>query len=227
MAALKHKPKMTVAIPTHGMEASKYFFRRCLDSLWNQSFQDFEIVVTDNSDDDTIEVICDWYRTGIKYFKNPRKGMAQNTNEAIKRSSGELIKILYMDDYMAHDKALEKIVHRFNGHWLASACPHTITGQEKVNTHIPYYSDEVIHGKNTIGSPSVVTIRNEYPLLFDEEMTWLLDCDYYKRMYDLYGSPAILRDVNVTIGLHDGQMTNLMGDERKVSEHEYINKKYA
>ncbi|MBU0924027.1 glycosyltransferase family 2 protein, partial [bacterium] len=87
------------------MKDSDFFFKRCLDSLWNQSFQDFEIVVTDNSEDDTIKTICEWYRTGIKYFKNPRKGMAQNTNEAIQKSKGELIKILYMDDYMAHDDA--------------------------------------------------------------------------------------------------------------------------
>lgn len=219
--------KLSVAIPTHSMEDSSYFFRRCLDSLWNQSFQDFEIVVTDNSEDDTIEKICDWYRTGIRYFKNPIKGMAQNTNEAIRQSRGELIKILYMDDYLAHDNALEKIIRKFSGQWLVSGCSHTVTGQERFNAHIPHYCDEIVTGKNTIGSPSVLTIKNENPLFFDEAMTWLLDCDYYKRMYELYGEPVILKDINVMIGLHDGQMTHIMGDEIKLKEHEYINKKYG
>jgi hypothetical protein len=58
-------------------------------------------------------------------------------------------------------------------------------------------------------------------------MTWLLDADYYKRMYEKYGDPVILKDVNVVIGLHPGQATHLMGDERKVFEHNYITKKYA
>ena len=219
--------KLSIAIPIHGMKDAKYFFKRCLDSLWNQSYQDFEIVVTDNSDDDTIKTICEWYRTGIRYHRNPRKGMAQNTNEAIKLSRGELIKVLYMDDYMAHDEALEKIVKKFTGYWLVTGCNHTINGEDFFKPHIPYYSKDIYTGRNTIGSPSVMTIRNKSPILFDEEMTWLLDCDYYKRMYDLYGEPVILKDINVSIGIHEGQATNLMGDKRKLQEHEYISKKYG
>ncbi len=58
-------------------------------------------------------------------------------------------------------------------------------------------------------------------------MTWLLDCDYYKRMYEEYGPPTILKDINVIMGLHPGQATHTMGEERKLLEHEYINRKYA
>lgn len=220
------KPKLTVAIPTHQMEDADYFFRRCLDSLWNQSFQDFEIVVTDNSDNHDIKRICEWYKTGIKYYRNPIKGMAPNTNEAIRRSTGELIKILYMDDFMAHDEALEKIVNNFKGKWLVTGCRHTVDGEDFFNTHMPFYSDDIHTGNNTIGSPSVLTVRNDDTLFFDEEMTWLLDCDYYKRMYQLYGEPTILKDVNVIIGLHEGQATHTMGEDRKIKENEYIKQKY-
>lgn len=219
--------KMTVAIPTSKMANGHELFKRCLESLWNQSFQDFEIVVTDNSDDDDILNICNWFRTGIRYYRNPRKGMAQNTNEAIRRSKGEIIKILYMDDYMAHDEALEKIVKHFDGEWLVTSCTHTTMGRTFFNNHHPHYSEDICLGNNTIGSPSVLTIRNNKPLLFDEEMTWLLDCDYYYRLHELYGEPIILRDINVIIGLHDGQMTNIMGEQRKLQERDYIINKYA
>jgi glycosyltransferase involved in cell wall biosynthesis len=221
------KYKMSVAVPTHSMQDGKYFFKRLLDSLWNQTFQDFEIVICDNSDNDVIEEICDWYRTGIQYYRNPRKGMAQNTNEAIRFSKGEIIKILYMDDYLAHDEALEKIVKHFRGQWLVSGCTHTINGEDFFNAHIPHYCSEICTGKNTIGSPSVLTIKNDHPLFFDEEMTWVLDCDYYKRMYDIYGEPTILKDINVVMGIHEGQATNTMGDKRKLQEQEYLIKKYA
>lgn len=220
------KPFLTVAVPTHDMEGKGYFLKRLLNSLWNQSFQDFEIVVTDNSEDDEIERICDWYKTGIRYIKNPRKGMAQNTNEAIKQSKGNLIKILYLDDFMAHDNALEKIVSHFKGRWLVSACRHTTDGEHYFDTHHASYNDQIHTGNNTIGSPSVLTILNKDPLLFDEEMTWLLDCDYYKRMHELYGDPVILDDINVIIGVHEGQATFTMGEERKAREYEYIHHKY-
>lgn len=225
------KTKLSIAVPTHDMPDKVLFFRRLLDSLWNQSFQDFEIVVTDNSEDDEIEKVCDWYRTGIKYSKNPRKGMAQNTNEAIKRSTGEVIKILYMDDFMAHNRALEKLWDAFDGQWLVSGCIHTREANRNViywhDKHIPYYNEAIHQGANTIGSPSVLAFRKEDALLFDENMTWLLDCDLYKRYYEKYGEPTILKDINVVIGLHDGQMTHILSENQKLAEHEYINKKYA
>lgn len=214
--------KLTVAIPTHDMENKVFFLKRCLDSLWNQTFQDFDIVVSDNSQDDILGDVCDWYG-GIDYFQNPRKGMAQNTNEAIKRSTGSLIKILYMDDFLAHDNALEVIWDNFKGWWLVTGCEHT-DGIERFNPHIPKYSREV--GKNTIGSPSVLTIKNDHPLMFDEEMTWLLDDDYYKRLYER-GAPTILEDINVVIGLGEHQMTYILSDELKANEFEYITHKHG
>lgn len=219
-------PYLTVAVPTHDMPDKVYFLKRLLDSLWNQSYQDFEIVVTDNSEDYALEQVCDFYRTGIRYFRNPIKGMAQNTNEAIRRSRGKLIKILYMDDYMAHDEAIQNIVDKFKGRWMVSGCKHTMDGKNIYNSHWPAYNENIRLGNNTIGSPSVLTILNKEPLFFDEEMTWLLDCDYYHRLYEKYGEPTILEDVNVIIGLGEHQMTYTMGDDRKAREYEYIQKKY-
>lgn len=224
--------KLSVAVPTYSVPGGDQLFKRLLDSLWIQTFQDFEVVVTDNSDDDVIKNICIEYGgaqnspLGICYYRNPIKGMAQNTNEAIRKSKGELIKILYMDDYLYVSKSLEFIVEHFDGYWLVTSCRHTTTGDDTFNTHDPYYSDDIHKGKNTIGSPSVLTIKNEDPLFFDENMTWLLDCDYYKRMNEKYGKPTILKHINVIIGLHENQATHTMGEERKLQEHKYIDKKY-
>lgn len=217
---------ISICIPTSDMESKEYFFTRCLESLWNQSYQDFEIVVTDNSNDDVIKNICEYYKSGIVYYKNPVKGMAQNTNEAMRRANGELIKLLYMDDYLAHTDALRKIITHFSGHWLVSGCLHD-DGLEIFNPHVPHYSEDIYLGNNTIGGPSVLTVKNYHPMMFDETMTWLLDCDYYKRMYDKWGEPTILKDKNVIIGLHPSQATHTMGQQRKLQEYEYMTKKYA
>ncbi len=223
---LDKKYPLTIAIPTHEMKDGEYFLRRCLDSLWNQTFQDFDIVVTDNSDNTDIQRVCDFYKTGIRYYKNPNKGMAQNTNEAIRQSTGDLIKILYMDDYMYDDFSVETIMDNFKGRWMVSGCAHSINGDDTFNPHFPTYSEEIKTGNNTIGSPSVLTIRNDDALFFDEEMTWLLDCDYYYRMNEKYGLPTILNQTNVIIGLHEGQATHTMGEERKTKEVEYMKQKY-
>jgi len=227
--------KLSVAIPTSKMPNGKNLLIRCLDSLWNQSFQNFEIIVTDNSDDSELYDVCNSYGlanakrgfsdVGIKYFLNPVKGMAQNTNEAIRQSKGELIKIIYMDDYLAHKDSLWKIVSHFEGHWLVTGCLHD-DGLDVDRPHMPHYSDDIHTGNNTIGSPSVLTIRNRDPMLFDESLQWLLDCDYYRRMHDRWGDPVILKDKNVVLGLHPGQMTHTMGDQRKIDEYNYMINKY-
>lgn len=186
---------ISIAIPYYDkMPDAEFFLKRCVDSVKLQSYTDYEIVIT-------------------------REGnMAQNTNNAIKASKGDLIKILYMDDYFADEHSLQRIVDAFRGHWL-------ITG---TNTNpFPYWTENIIEGNNKLGSPSALTIKNDNPLLFDEKLNWVLDCDYYRRMYDTYGEPEILDEVNVILGIHDGQTTNVLSDARKQEEITYLYEKHT
>lgn len=188
--------KLSVIIPIHNMEGGAEFLWRTVNILTEQTFQDFEIVIT---------------KQGT---------MPQNTNAGIKRAKGELIKILYLDDTLSHPNALQDIVDNFKPEdmWM-------ITGAN--NNPYPYYTDDIETGNNKLGSPSALTIRNKNPMLFDENMTWLLDCDYYKRMYEAYGEPKILFGNQVTIGEGKHQMTHKLTNEDKFREEDYLKEKYA
>lgn len=192
-------PYLSICVPIYEMPDKEFFLRRCFKSLEMQTFQDFEVVMTEEGK------------------------MAENTNAAIKKSKGELIKILYMDDYLAHDNALALIVENFQRPWLVTGCNH----EPGDNPHFPSWNKRIIDGVNTIGSPSVLTVKNEDPLLFDENLGWLLDCDYYWRLYQKFGSPIYLNDINVTIGVGEHQATNLMGDQIKIKEQQYLYEKYS
>lgn len=190
------RPKLSIVIPIHNMKGGAEFLWKTINVLSEQTFQDFEIVIT----------------------KQGR--MAENTNAGIKRAKGELIKILYLDDHLASKDSLQLIVDAFkpNVEWLVTGC----------NTNpYPYYTEDIETGNNKLGSPSCLTIRNNNPLLFDENMSWLLDCQYYKQMYAKFGEPMILDGEHVIIGEHPGQMTNILTPEEKKSEHDYLMKKYA
>jgi len=221
--------KISICIPTYEMHGKgKELLSRALVSVKQQTYTNFDVVISDNSDDEQIKNLCEqeeFKSLTIQYFKNPRKGMAPNTNESIKKATGELVKILYMDDYFAHENALKNIVESFTGHWLVTGCGHTGENHNNI-LHYPKYNKKIYRGENTIGSPSVLTIRNKNPLLFDEQMTWLLDCDYYKRMHDLYGLPVLLNDINIIIGTGDHQTTHVLPESVKKSEHSYMAKKY-
>jgi glycosyltransferase involved in cell wall biosynthesis len=211
-------PKVTIAIPTHDMENARFFLTRCLDSILKQTHEDFDIVITDNSPTDKLKRVVQQYGMKIHYSLNPRRGATINTNEAIRQSKGELVKILHMDDYFAHKNALKDIVEVFDGSWL-------ITGTQ--GNAYPYWTDDIMIGNNKLGSPSALTIKNENPLMFDEDLKWLFDCEYYKRLHDKFGEPTILDGVNVVIGVHDGQMTNLLTKEEKQQEEDLMKERYG
>ena len=101
-----------------------------------------------------------------------------NTNLGMKQAEGDLIKILHQDDYFTHENSLKEIVDNFKGDWLITGCS---------NNWYPVYTGDIHLGNNKLGSPSVLTIRNGLDMYFDEELIWLFDCDFYKRMYNKYG----------------------------------------
>lgn len=179
------------------MKNGAFFFWRAINSIMEQTLKDYEIVIV---------------KEGL---------MAENTNAGIRRAKGEYIKILYMDDYLAHPNALADIVQSFQleGEWLITAADTNLK---------PQWMNDIQYGNNKLGSPSALTFRNYFQenQLFDENLSWLLDCDLYRRLYDRHGPPIILETVNVNIGVGEHQVTHLMSDEDKLKEHEYINKKW-
>ena len=65
-------------------------------------------------------------------------------------------------------------------------------------------------------------------LLFDEKLSFLLDCDLYKRYYTAYGSPKVIKDLSVVIGVGDHQTSHIMPESEKGAELKYVlTKTYA
>lgn len=217
--------KVSIVTPIYNMDNAQYFLERNLKSIYIQEYDDYEIIISDDSDGDELKIWLSKIDMPIRYFRNKgRKGMANNTNHAIDQATGDLVKILYQDDYFYDSRSLEKIVEHFTPSttWLATGCTHTMNGVDFFNDHQPYYSES----DNSIGSPSVVTFKREVKERFDPNFHWVLDLSFYKDLYRKYGKPKIYDPVNVVIGVHLGQKTNLLSDERKALEHKLIKLKY-
>jgi len=195
--------KISIVTPVHDMQNRDFFFNRLYRSIASQTFKNFEWIVTENG-----------------------KGMASNTNEAIRHATGDIVKILFLDDYFATETALQTIAENFKGGWLATACEHD-NGKEIFYVHYPIYSQDMVNGNNSIGSPSVIAFENTKDMFFDESMSWMLDCDLYMRLYARYGYPTFLNDVLVVIGVGEHQMTYLLSDEQKHNEQILMLQKYA
>lgn len=196
---MSNQPKVSIVVPFHWMTNWRFFLMRCLDSIESQSFKDYEIILM---------------KIG---------SMPETSNRVIQKAGGEYIKVLYMDDTFNNTSALEKMVHIMDmspdKEWLMTGA----TTNKK-----PHWTENIETGNNHLGSPSALMFRNHYEnnLLFDETLSWLLDCDLYKRMNEKYGNPIISEEILIGIGEHAGQMTHILTNEQKLAEHEYMKKKY-
>lgn len=226
---------LSVCIPTYEMKGlGTKFLAESFDILAKQTFKDFDVVISDHSQNDDIENLCNKYadRLEIKYHKNEkgRGNSSANLNNAIRHAEGKLIKILFQDDFLFDEKSLEKTVANFDlekDFWLASACEHSKDGKTFIRPFYPKYNHKIHLGKNTISSPSVITIKNDSPLLFDENLIWLMDCDYYRRCYESFGEPKILNEITVVNRMGDHQVTQTLATGKlREKEHRYIVVKY-
>jgi len=208
------------------------FLRFSLDKLARQTFKDFDVVVSDQSRDDGIEKACGEYagRLDIHYFRErPEASPSENTNNAIRHATGKLIKILFLDDFLYADTSLEDIVKNFNlikDGWLLTACIHTKDGTGFYRPFYPRYQDATILFKNTVSAPSVATMLNDSPVLFDDKLVWWQDLDFYKRCYERWGQPKILNEIGTAIRVHDSQMGNSSALKRREGEFRYVLEKY-
>ncbi|MGB6153005.1 MAG: glycosyltransferase family A protein, partial [Pricia sp.] len=78
------------------------FIRTAIESLLNQSFQDFELIIIDDGSTDNSKDIIEEYETidriSVIYQKN--KGLNITNNVALKVSKGKYIVRLDADDYL-------------------------------------------------------------------------------------------------------------------------------
>jgi len=229
------RPHISVCIPCYDMGGVGHvFLKESFDKLMVQTFRDFEVVISDYSKTSLVKELCDSYqgKLPIQYFVNtdPTGGMAANTNNAIRHAKGKIIKIVFQDDFLFNGDSLQIIADNFNLNtdiWLATGCEHSTDGKHFYRPHFPSYNKNLYKGENTIGSPSVIAIKNDKPLFFDPKLKWLVDCDLYKRYHDTFGLPKLVNNITVVIRTGDHQITNTEATERvRKEELAYVKSKH-
>lgn len=93
-------PKISIIIPVYNVEK---YLNRCVDSILNQSLQDFEIILVNDGSTDSCPEICDKYvqqdeRIRVIHKQNARVAAARN--DGIKVAQGEFISLIDSDDWI-------------------------------------------------------------------------------------------------------------------------------
>jgi glycosyltransferase involved in cell wall biosynthesis len=104
------RPKVSVGMPVFNAER---YLEQALDSIQSQSFEDFELVISDNASTDGTREICESRAAGdprIKYSRlGENRGVVYNFNNTFRVSSGEYFKWAASDDICGTDYLLRAV----------------------------------------------------------------------------------------------------------------------
>lgn len=109
----KNPPRISIVVPVY--ETPEVFLKELLDSVKNQSYENWQLCIADGSRTDTVEVLIKQYQTQplrgkaeIRYqHLEENLGIAGNTNAAISLAEGDWIGLLDHDDLLEPDALFE------------------------------------------------------------------------------------------------------------------------
>lgn len=228
-------PKVSICIPTYNnLEA----FKRCFESVLMQTYKDYEVVITDDSSNNDIEFYLKnrSLAENIFYYKNKTAlGSPENWNEAMRKSTGEYIKILHHDDFFTYDYSLQTFVDLLDNNPETSLAfvasrnfdleKNTVLSYNKPSNskieEIERNPITLING-NFIGAPSSTIFRNIGDYLFDKNTIWLVDIDFYIQLLKDHKKLSYNNIDAITIGLSPSQITKEVESDIKINTFEFF-----
>ena len=119
---MQKSPFFTIITASLNNKAS---IRQVIESIKNQSFQDFEHIIIDGgSNDGTLNIIREYEnRYNLNYISEPDQGIADALNKGLLRAQGQFILVIQADDQLLHTNVLRSLhgvisksqedIHRF------------------------------------------------------------------------------------------------------------------
>ena len=95
--------KISLIVPVYHAEE---YLARCFDSILNQTYKDFEVIVIDDGSEDRSPEICDAYArrdSRFHVFHQKNGGVSVARKAGFEKSSGDILYWIDADDYISPD----------------------------------------------------------------------------------------------------------------------------
>ncbi len=181
-----------VSILMNGYNSEKYL-REAIDSIYNQTFKDWEIIFIDNCSTDSTKEIVLSYDEKIKYFKTDRNiPLGEARNFGLQKCKGEYLAFLDTDDIWLQDK-LERQISLLDSNPDLQMCYSGAiwideNGKE-INRDLPKATTGYVFPSQLkryeVNMQSVV-IRNNIPIEFNTKMEFSPDFDLFMQIMSRY-----------------------------------------
>lgn len=194
--------KFSIIIPIYKVEK---YLEQCINSVLNQSFIDYELILVDDGSPDLCGKICDDFAENddrIKVLHKKNNGLSSARNDGLKISNGDYIVFLDGDDAMC-ENALQNISELIEEYLypemiIGNIVHWSIGNNEIIVDNSKYMSKQDImnileinqlYAKDSVQLPwrayQSIYKKNfliENNLYFDEQLVGAEDCDYYLKV---------------------------------------------
>ncbi|OTO76646.1 glycosyltransferase family 2 protein [Enterococcus sp. 12E11_DIV0728] len=95
--------EISIIVPVYNVEK---YLNKCVDSILNQTFKDFELILVDDGSPDNSGAICDQYAkkdSRVKVIHKLNGGLSDARNAGIDVANGKYLGFIDSDDYIAKD----------------------------------------------------------------------------------------------------------------------------
>lgn len=182
--------KYSIVIPVYNGEK---YLSKCLDSVINQTYDDYEIIIVDDgSTDNTKKIIMSYKNDKIKYFYKENGGVSDARNYGISKVSGEYFMFVDADDYISTDtlKIIDKGINRNTDILSFNIALKDNLGNDITSIRKPIFHD--IDGERAI-------IRYiEKGGLFDTPVAYVYRTKYFVDNNFLYAKGKVHEDFGLT-----------------------------
>lgn len=214
------KRKVSIIVPVYNVEP---WLNKCLDSLLDQTYSEYEILLINDGSTDRSGKICDKYaeeNKRIKVFHNKNQGLSYSRNFGVKNSTGKYVMFVDSDDYINDAEIIEKfinILEKENSDFIyTSYCRFEDGKDDEITEILPIdIKASEIENKSGIDILALLIEKNNYHHaaylkicnkkflidnnlffkegIYHEDAEWSPKLFYYSKKISIYSEPYYMR----------------------------------
>ena len=218
-------PTVSVVIPVHN---GGQFLNQALDSVFAQTFRDYEVICVDDGSTDASIAVIGEYSKRVTLVRQANAGPSAARNAGVERATGRYVAFLDADDLWYPEKLRRQLAVIEWDHNVVLA--HCNYDRSDIEGKIVKYGAALKERASSLSSPlgrligeghvppSAMLVRREVfesVGMFDSELLYFEDFDLCARL-KREGSFAFLEEPGMCIRLHTGSHTRSYGNSIKI-----------
>lgn len=147
------EPILSIIVPVYKVEP---FLRKCIQSILDQSFSDFELILVDDGSPDSCGTICDEYAqkdTRVQVIHKENGGLSSARNAGLEVARGKFISFIDSDDYISSDFYQSNIAYLQEHTEVDMIVMPVVLEEEKTGIQKPFWGNSspcTIEGKEGV-----------------------------------------------------------------------------